>query len=484
MGRRHSCSKDWKVDGASLTISHVETFFCQTKSMGKTFKDGFVWGVATASYQIEGATKVDGRGDSVWDLFCRFDGKVFEGQSGDKACDHYRRYKDDIALMKALGVNGYRFSLSWSRILPEGTGRINEKGLEFYDKLVDELLAKGIEPFATLFHWDYPTELYYKGGWLNRDSVQWFADYTAVVMDRLSDRVTNWMTLNEPQCFIALGHQTGVHAPGVVLSLEQCLRAAHHALLAHGVAVQTIRAQSKKPCRVGFAPVGSVTMPIDDDPKNVEAARRAMFELTGPDLWKNSWWMDPVFLGQYPESGLKHHEPYMPEIGADDMKTICQPLDFFGVNTYQGVYVKANAEGNPEVVNHPIGHDHTAYNWPVTPDCLYWGPKYFYERYKKPILVTENGMACVDWVALDGKVHDPQRIDYLNRHLLELRKAHEEGVDVMGYLQWCFTDNFEWAEGYRQRFGIVYHDNDTHERIPKDSYHWYKGIIASNGGSL
>jgi len=314
--------------------------------------------------------------------------------------------------------------------------------------------------------------------------VNWFADYATVVADRLSDRIVNWMTLNEPQCFIGLGHQTGIHAPGLKLSWEQCLRAAHHALLAHGAAVQTLRARSKRACRIGYAPVGNVSMPIDNDPKNIEAARRAMFEVQNPDLWVNSWWMDPVFLGRYPESAMKLHGPYMPEVSADDLKTISQPLDFFGVNTYQGGYVKADGNGDPVVVKHPDGHARTAYNWPVTPDCLYWGPKFFYERYQKPILVTENGMACVDWVALDDKVHDPQRIDYLNRHLLALRKAYEDGVDVMGYLHWCFTDNFEWAEGYRQRFGIVYHNNQTHERIPKDSYYWYKKVIATNGGDL
>jgi beta-glucosidase len=445
--------------------------------MSKGFKEDFVWGVATASYQIEGAAKEDGRGDSVWDMLCRKPGAIFQGHNGDVACDHYHRFKEDVALMKELGVKGYRFSLSWSRLIPDGIGAVNPKGIAFYDSLIDELLKAGIKPYATLFHWDYPTALYNKGGWLNRESIEWFANYTNLIVDRFSDRIQSWMTLNEPQCFILLGHQSGVHAPGLKLSFEQVLQAAHHSLLAHGTAVQLIRANAKSKPSIGFAPVGSVRMPVDNRPENIEAARQDMFSATQPNMWSNAFWMDPVFLGRYPEAD------WIPNYPDDDLKTIAQPLDFFGMNTYQGNYVKLGDNG-PESAGNPVGHARTAIDWPVTPECLYWGPKFFYERYKKPILVTENGMAGLDWVSLDGKVHDPQRIDYLHRHLLNLRKASEDDVDIDGYLQWTLIDNFEWAEGYKQRFGLVYLDGATQSRLPKDSFHWYKDVISSNGSIL
>jgi beta-glucosidase len=448
------------------------------------FRDGFVWGCATASYQIEGAAKTDGRGDSVWDLLCRQPGTVYDGHTGEVADDHYNRYQEDVALLKQLGAMGYRFSVSWSRVLPEGVGAVNEKGLAFYDRLVDSLLEAGVAPYVTLFHWDFPTELYYKGGWLNRDSVKWFADYTKVVVDRLSDRVVNWMTLNEPQCFIGMGHESGIHAPGIQLSTEQVLRAGHHALMAHGAAVQTIREHAKKTPAIGYAPVGSVSIPATDSPEDVEAARQAMFVAQSTSFWDNAWWMDPIFFGHYPEASLEQHGLNVPDYTEADMDLIKQPLDFFGVNTYHGQIVKAGVDGVPQVQGFPPGSAHTAVNWPVTPECLYWGPKFFYERYGKPVLITENGIAVTDWPALDGKVHDPQRIDYLHRHLLELRRAYREGVDIVGYLEWSLLDNFEWAEGYKERFGIVFVDYATQQRIPKDSYYWFRDVIASNGANL
>jgi beta-glucosidase len=327
------------------------------------FRDGFVWGCATASYQIEGAAKTDGRGDSVWDLLCRQPGTVYDGHTGEVADDHYNRYQEDVALLKQLGAMGYRFSVSWSRVLPEGVGAVNEKGLAFYDRLVDSLLEAGVAPYVTLFHWDFPTELYYKGGWLNRDSVKWFADYTKVVVDRLSDRVVNWMTLNEPQCFIGMGHESGIHAPGIQLSTEQVLRAGHHALMAHGAAVQTIREHAKKTPAIGYAPVGSVSIPATDSPEDVEAARQAMFVAQSTSFWDNAWWMDPIFFGHYPEASLEQHGLNVPDYTEADMDLIKQPLDFFGVNTYHGQIVKAGVDGVPQVQGFPPGSAHTAVNW-------------------------------------------------------------------------------------------------------------------------
>lgn len=448
------------------------------------FPEGFTWGVATASYQIEGSAARAGGGLSVWDMHCRRQGAIWDGSSGEVACDHYQRYQQDVALMQELGIQGYRFSLSWPRIMPDGTGAIDQAGLDFYDRLVDALLAAGITPWATLFHWDLPYELYCRGGWLNRDSADWFARYTEVVVDRLSDRVQHWMTLNEPQCFIGLGHRDGIHAPGLKLDWPDVLRAGHHALLAHGNAVQAIRARTQRPCEVGYAPVGAVKVPASDDPADIEAARTAMFSISEPNFWNNTWWLDPVFRGQYPEDGLRVFGAAAPTIQPGDMETIRQPLDFFGANIYNGQTVRAGADGQPEEMPHPHGIGRTMYHWPVTPAALYWGPKFYAERYNQPIVITENGVAVTDWVALDGGVHDPQRIDFLQRYLRELGRAHDDGVDLRAYFQWSFMDNFEWQEGYKQRFGLVYVDYATQQRVPKDSAVWYRDVIRSNGASV
>ncbi len=444
------------------------------------FPDDFVWGVATASYQIEGTPAAVGGGESVWDMFCRRPGKIWDGSSGQVACDHFNRYKDDVALMKELGVTGYRLSVAWPRVMPTGRGPVDQRGLDFYKRLVDELLNAGITPWVTLFHWDLPYDLYCQGGWLNRDSVEWFAEYTTTVVDALSDRVTHWMTLNEPQCFIGLGMQSGIHAPGDQLGWREVLRAGHHALMAHGRAVQVIRARSSQPAQVGYAPVGVVCMPATDAPADVEAARKAMFAVSAQSVWNNTWWIDPVFFGRYPEDGLAVFGSDAPTVQDGDMDTICQPLDFFGANIYQGATVKMGANEQPEVVTYPQGGPRTMYHWPVTPQALYWGPRFFHERYGKPIVITENGTATSDWVSLDGQVHDPQRIDFLHRHLHEFKRAIDDGTPAQGYFQWSFMDNFEWNEGYKHRFGLVYVDYATQQRIPKDSFRWYQGVIDAN----
>ena len=450
----------------------------------RTFPKWFVWGAATASYQVEGAVSEDGKGFSIWDMLCRKEGTIWNGQAGDVACDHYHRYKEDVALMKEIGLRAYRFSISWPRVIPDGTGAVNPSGLAFYDRLVDELLANNVQPYVTLFHWDYPYELYCRGGWLNPDSPNWFADYARVVVERLSDRVKHWMTLNEPQCFIGLGHQDGRHAPGDRLGFTQVLRAGHHALLAHGKAAQTIRATAHGACQIGFAPVGIVAIPATDNLSDVNAARQAMFSVAARNCWNNTWWMDPLLLGRYPEDGLQIFGRDVPPIRAGDLETMCQPLDFFGFNNYQGQIYRADADGKPECVPHPVGYPLTAFRWNVTPDSLYWGPRLFWERYKLPIIITENGMSNADVISLDGKVHDPQRLDFTQRYLLALERAIAEGADVRGYFHWSFLDNFEWAEGTKERFGLVYVDYPTQKRTLKDSAAWYKQVIATNGASL
>lgn len=444
------------------------------------FKKDFVWGVATASYQIEGAYKEDGKGLNIWDVFSHEAGNVQCGHTGDIACDHYHKFKEDIALMRKLGIKAYRFSISWSRIFPDGIGKVNEKGVRFYSELIDELLANNIEPYVTLFHWDYPYELYKKGGWLNNDSIKWFANYAAKISEFYSDRVKYFITFNEPQCFIGGGYLSGVHAPGLKVSYKDIFQMCHNVLKAHGAAVIALRENAKQPLKIGYAPTYTARYPSTNKSEDIEAARKDLFAcpaISRDVMWSASWWSDPVLLGHYPEDGLEMYKDYLPEITEEDMKLISQPIDFYAQNIYTGKEIKAGTNGKPEIVERYAGSPKTAIQWSVTPECLHWAPKFFYERYKLPFYITENGMSCHDVVSLDGKVHDPNRIDYLNRYLLELEKAVDEGVQVEGYFLWSFMDNFEWSKGYTERFGIVFVDYNNQQRIPKDSAYWYKEWI-------
>jgi beta-glucosidase len=350
--------------------------------------------------------------------------------------------------------------------------------------LTDELLAAGVQPWVTLFHWDFPTPLYLAGGWLNRDSSNWFAEYTRVVVDRLSDRVRHWITLNEPQIYIGLGHWEGKHAPGLKLSFEQSLLAGHHTMMAHGRSVQVIRATAKKPALVGWAPVGRVEYPATDSQADIDAARASTMSVDKKNFWSNTWFGDAAIFGRYPEDGLKLFGAEAPKPKAGDMELIGQRLDFYGLNIYSGGRVKAGDDGKPTPVWLEPGHARNALSWAVAPESLRWGPRFIAERYKLPVLVTENGMSNLDWVHSDGAVHDPQRIDFTRRYLIELRKAIEDGADIRGYFHWSIMDNFEWAEGYKDRFGLIHVDYTTQKRTLKDSAHWYAEVIASNGGVL
>jgi len=451
-----------------------------------TFPKHFTWGAASAAYQIEGARSEDGKGASVWDMFCERPGAVLDGHTGAVACDHYHRLEQDVSLMRGLGIQAYRLSLSWPRIIPDGTGALNEKGLDFYERLVDALLARDITPWITLFHWDYPLELFHRGGWLNRDSADWFGDYVGRVVSRLSDRVTNYFTLNEPQVYIGLGHLEGIHAPGLKLPLSGMLRAGHHTLLAHGRAVQAARAHAKQELTLGYAPVALPKTPASNAPADIERAREATFCSKRRDGWTNSWWMDPVLLGHYPEGALDFYGPEAPEIRDGDMEIISQPIDILGVNIYESRVARARGDGKPGYQEGalPVGGPRTAFNWPVTPEALYWGPRFLHERYGKPIYITENGLSGRDWVSLDGKVHDQHRIDFTTRYLQQLHASIQDGTDVRGYFHWSIMDNFEWAAGYHERFGLVHVDYETLKRTPKESFHWYRGVIESNGGTL
>ncbi len=448
------------------------------------FSKDFLWGAASAAHQVEGAFKEDGKGLSIWNHYEHEPQKIKHGETADVACDHYHRYLEDIALMKEIGLKSYRFSISWPRIIPEGTGKVNQKGLEFYSKLVDALLDAGIEPMVTLYHWDLPYELYKKGGWENDNSPAWFEEYTRVVVEGLSDRVKYWMTFNEPQMFLALGYQLAVHAPFEKRDTAELIHMTRNVLLAHGKAVKIIRENSKQKVSVGMAPTGDVYLPKEETAELVEEARRNSFLFNQVDfLMSNSWWADPVFLGRYPEGAEKIFGSQLYTFTEEEWKLVSQPLDFYGYNNYQG---------RIDYPIDPYGYDNygyqgcpkTTFGWNVTQDSLYWSSKFLYERYGKPILITENGYSGNDWVSLDGKVHDANRIDFVHRYLLGLKRAVEEGVPVLGYQYWSIMDNFEWSSGYDLRFGMIHVDYQTLKRTLKDSAYWYHEVIASNGSNL
>ena len=442
------------------------------------FPKNFIWGAATSSYQIEGAAYRDSGGRSVWDMLGQQDGKIVNGDIGELACDHYYRYHEDVALMGDIGLQAYRFSVSWPRVLPNGVGKVSKKGLDFYSNLVDALLEKNITPWLTLFHWDFPYDLYCRGGWLSPDSADWFADYTALIVDKLSDRVDHWSTLNEPQIYIGLGHHQGTHAPGLQMGFAEVLLAGHHTLLAHGKAVQVIRARAKTESVISASQAGNFFMPDTDREQDIEAARARNFAIHEKSVFNNTWFSDPMVFGQYPADGIELFGPDMPEIKSTDLETICQPLDYFGTNVYWGRYVRANDETGFEIVKRE-GIAHTDMGWPVTPEVMYWAPKFYTDRYRLPLVVTENGMANADTVH-EGVVDDEARIEFHRQYLSEYGRAIEDGVPCIGYLFWSLMDNFEWAEGYAKRFGMIHVDYETQQRTLKDSAYWYSHVIDAN----
>jgi beta-glucosidase len=460
------------------------------KPAKSAFPANFIWGAATSAYQIEGAPREDGKDLSVWDEFVRQPGAIRDGTTGDTACDFYHRYAEDIARMQSIGLQAFRFSVAWTRVIPEGVGDINQKGLDFYSHLVDSLLAANITPIVTLFHWDTPLALMQRGSWEARDMASWFADYAALLSRMLSDRVKYWLTINEPRSFIGGGYVTGIQAPGEKLPRNEYMRAAHITLLAHGRAVQAIRANAKKPVLISYPCDFSPCLPETNSAANIAAAQAATFaspidHFSAQFWWReNAWWLDPVYTANYPQDALTALGEDAPELRPGDLETIHQPLDFLATNIYGGRLVRAAQDGQSQLVAFPPGFPLTAMGWEVTPDAMYWGPKWLHERYKLPIFVTENGCSCRDWVSLDNQVHDPNRIDFTTRYLQALARASSEGIPVQGYLHWSLLDNFEWQEGYTQRFGMIYVDFPTQKRVLKDSAHWYASVIKSNGASL
>ena len=450
------------------------------------FRADFVWGVAASAYQIEGKEPGDGAGRMIWDAFIE-EGRIADGKNAEITCDHMHRYPEDFKLMRLLGIKAYRFSVNWSRIMPEGTGKVNEKAITLYRNMILSMKENGVTPYLTMYHWEFPQALQDRGGWLNEESIQWFGEYAKVVAENFSDICEYFITLNEPECFVGLGHLSGVHAPGKKMEYKETFQIAHNALRAHGQAVINLRKYAKQPIKVGYAPTCSMAYPESNKPEDIEAARKVLFSFYNPIsnwTWNVAWFNDPVFLGKYPEVGLEQFKEYLPEITEEDMKLISQPLDFMGQNIYNGYIIRAGEDGEPEFVPLPEGLPKTAAGWPVNPECLYWGIKFIYERYKLPIYITENGMSCHDIVSRDGQVHDPNRITFLDRYLSALQCASDEGVDIRGYFLWTFLDNFEWEKGFSERFGIVHVDFATQKRTAKDSAFWYQKVIESNGKTL
>ncbi|MFI5955456.1 GH1 family beta-glucosidase [Cryptosporangium sp. NPDC051539] len=445
------------------------------------FPSDFVWGVATASYQIEGAVAEDGRGPSVWDTFSHTPGKTHNGDTGDVADDHYHRYLDDFNLMAGLGVGAYRFSIAWPRIQPTGEGPANPLGLDFYDRLVDTMLARGISPAATLYHWDLPQALEDRGGWMQRDIPQRFAEYAAVVAERLGDRVSYWITLNEPFVVTAFGYALGTHAPGHRL-LAGAFPVAHHQLLGHGLAVSALKSASVAG-QIGITNAMAPVHPASSDRADVTAAAVL-------DLLHNQTYGDPLFAGRYPdELAAIYRGADLSVIRDGDLALISTPLDFLGVNFYNPHRVQAGGpeQLGTEIVEYP-GVPTTAMGWPVVPEAFTELLTDLVARYGPalpPVYITENGAAYDDRPDADGRVQDDDRIAYLDAHLRAVHAAMAAGVDVRGYFCWSFLDNFEWAEGYDKRFGLVRVDYDTLKRTPKASYDWYRSVIAkSSGGAL
>jgi beta-glucosidase len=451
------------------------------------FPAGFQWGAATAAYQIEGATKEDGRKPSVWDTFSATPGRVFQGQTGDIACDHYHRYKDDIKMMAELGLQNYRFSIAWSRIIPEGRGPVNEAGVDFYRRLVDCLLDHGITPYATLFHWDSPQALEDRyGSWQSREMAKDFAEYVSAIVSRLGDRITHWMTINEITCFTHMGYESVIgkaapHAPGTsVRAPKDVWQTSHHAILAHGLGCQAIRAASPRSCSVALVDNFGVTVPISESEANIEAAKKAF-----PYHLGNGGIIYPVLTGAYSPALLEQLGPNAPDIQAGDLEIIHQPLDFLGLNIYTGTYIRAaDNERGCEWLDLPKGYPRLHMPWlNIVPESLYWAIRHVSEtlnRPELPLFITENGCAAQDDVRPSGDVIDLGRILYLRQYLQSVHRATTEGYPILGYFVWSLMDNFEWAWGYDRRFGLIYVDYPTQQRIPKASYDWYAECIRQN----
>jgi len=453
----------WAGSGSAVEAAPVD----------RSFPAGFVWGCATASYQIEGAVAEGGRGPSIWDTFSHTPGKVAHGDTGDVACDSYHRYADDIALLKALGVSSYRLSLAWSRIFPEGRGKPNPAGIDYYNRVIDALLAAGIQPWVTLFHWDLPQAL--PGGWQNRDTALAFADYAGFVAGKLADRVQHFMTVNELRCFTDLGHQVGVHAPGLQLDPAAVNQVRHHGVLAHGLGVQAVRAHGRADTRVGLADNTTVHVPVIETAEHIAAASKATREA-------NSMFLTAVMEGRYIDSYLQSAGAAAPRVQPGDMAAIGSALDFVALNIYTPTWVRADdGPAGYAVVPGLASSPRMASPWLVVgPEVAYWGVRQVSELWSpKALYISENGASADDPID-HGRIDDADRVMYLRNYLGQFQRAVAEGYPLKGYFLWSLMDNFEWADGYTKRFGIHYTDFATQRRIPKLSAAWYREVIRRN----
>ena len=461
------------VSASTFLGSHATRTLAQTRPLDLSFPADFKWGCATASYQIEGAVKEDGRGPTNWDVFSHTPGKVFGNNNGDVATDSYHRYAEDTQLLKNLGVKTYRMSLAWSRIFPQGKGRPNPKGVDHYKRVVDNLLENGIEPYITMFHWDLPAAL--PGGWQNRDTAYAFADYAGYMAGQLSDRVNNIMTVNELRCFTDLGHKQGIHAPGLQLPDAAANQVRHHGVLAHGLAVQAIRAHAKPGTRVGIADNTTFYVPVIETAEHIAAAKKATREM-------NAMFLTAIMEGRYIDEYLTQEGANAPKVQAGDMAAIGSPLDFVALNIYTPEWVRAdNSPKGFTTIPHIASSPRMASPWLVVgPEVAYWGVRQVSELWKPKVLyVSENGASADDPVQ-NGRIDDADRVMYLRNYVTQLHRAVAEGYPLKGYFLWSLMDNFEWADGYSKRFGIHYVDFKTQKRTPKLSAAWYKEVIARN----
>jgi beta-glucosidase len=448
------------------------------RNASSSFPSGFVWGTATSAYQIEGAVDEDGRGRSIWDTFAHTPGKIGDQSNADRANDHYHRYKEDVRLIKELGAKAYRFSIAWPRVFPEGTGAANPKGLDFYDRLLDELLANGIEPFATLYHWDLPQPLQDRvGGWQSSDTSRAFADYAGYVAERISDRVKNIFTVNEAGRFVNFGYGWGIDAPGLKLPPAELYQVRHHVALGHGLAVQAIRAHGRAGTRVGPAENIAACLPAIDTPANVRAAEIATREL-------NSGFLGVILEGKYTDGFLEYAGAAAPKFTAGELKIISSPIDFVGLNIYAPQYYVVASDRGPgfKVLPFPGSFPHMNVDWlRIGPETIYWVPRLAAKVWSlDTIYISENGTSAADAPAADGSVYDLDRIMYLRNYLAQLQRATSEGVPVRGYFLWSLMDNFEWIYGFEKRFGLYRVDFDTQVRTPKLSVSFYRNVIARN----
>ncbi len=446
------------------------------------FNKDFIFGAATASYQIEGSIDADDKCESIWDRFTKVRGNIIDGSDGSIVCESYKKYKDDVQILKDLGVDAYRFSIAWTRVINE-FNEPNLKGINYYVSLCKELINNNIKPVVTLYHWDMPQFLENRGGFLNDEIVDYFKYYTEIVTEALGNLVKDYITINEPQCIMYMGHELCVHAPGVKYNEKEMLKAIHNLLKCHGAAAKIIR-KKVKDSTIGFAPCSRPMIPVDANNKLLEEkCYNKYFELNNDPFFPNtvSIYSDPIFLGDYPREYYEIFKSSLPKITKEDLELISEPIDYIYQNIYSGNYYSLDKLNNLVKNDFYPGFPEGNIDWlQVVPESLYYGPKYLYQRYKKPIIISENGFCNNDTISLDGKVHDPERIDYMNRYLIELDKISKE-IPIKGYFAWSLFDNFEWNSGLKKRFGLVYLDYRDGTRIKKDSFYEYQKIIRNRG---